>query len=231
MIIVSETVRKFLLDYIRKRVKPGEKLPSEREIARMLEVGRSSVREALQTLCERGIIEKKPGKGNYLKEDSGNQISYNIRKLLPTFDVRSSIDLLEFRRGIETENAYLAALRRTDDTLELLKRSIEELKICVKRGDSIIAPDLAFHNTIAHSAQNKVITEVYDSLIEWFKKVRIEMAIDDDVENAIYYHTEMLKAIKEKNAERSSLLMRRHIEDVLLHYKKMLSEITDLNSI
>ncbi|WP_353948956.1 FadR/GntR family transcriptional regulator [Sporolactobacillus sp. Y61] len=229
MIVVSETVQKYLLDYIKKRAKPGEKLPSEREIARMLEVGRSSVREALQSLCERGIIEKKPGKGNYLKEDSANQIAYNIRTLLPTFDIHSSIDLLEFRRGIETETAYLAALRRTDDTIAVLQKSIEDLELCVKNGASIIAPDLTFHNTIAHSAQNKVITEVYDSLVEWFKKVRIEMAINDDVDHAIYYHTEMLKAIKEKDADRSSLLMRRHIEDVLLHYKKMLSEITEQN--
>ncbi|MCP1358046.1 FadR/GntR family transcriptional regulator [Aneurinibacillus migulanus] len=55
-IIVSETVQKFLCDFIQKKnLQPGDQLPSERELAKLLEVGRSSVREALQTLSEKGV--------------------------------------------------------------------------------------------------------------------------------------------------------------------------------
>lgn len=230
MIGVSETVQKFILDYIRTRAKPGEKLPSEREIAKMLEVGRSSVREALQTLTERGIIEKRPGKGNYLIDRSTDQHAFDIRNLLPAFDVESSLDLLEFRRCIETENAYLAARRRTKETLMILEEAVDELKTCVERQTSIIVPDLKFHNAIAHATQNKIIISVYDSLISFSKKVRIEMAINDDTEHALFYHTSIFEAIKNEDEEKSGNLMRRHIEDVQLHYKKMLSEITPLES-
>ncbi|WP_010632449.1 FadR/GntR family transcriptional regulator [Sporolactobacillus vineae] len=223
--IVSETVQKFLLDYIRTRVKIGDKLPSEREIAKMLQVGRSSVREALQSMCDSGIIEKRPGKGNYLKQKIDGRMTTVVQRLLPTFNIESSLDFLEFRRGIETENAYLAAQRMTSPSIDILKKSIVDLKECVKKGESIIVPDLTFHNTVAHSTQNRVMIQVYDSLIEYFKKVRIEMAINDDVENAVYFHTEILKAIKVRDASKSSMLMRDHIEDVRLHYKKMLSEI------
>lgn len=226
MIGVSETVQKFILDYIRTRAKPGEKLPSEREIAKMLEVGRSSVREALQTLTERGIIEKRPGKGNYLLDHSAQRHDLDFRQLLPKIDVESSLDLLEFRRCMETENAYLAAQRRTKDALLQLEEAVEELKGCVEKKTSIIVPDLKFHNTIAHASQNKVMINVYDSLIHFSKKVRIEMAINDDTEHALFYHTGILNAIRNQDEERSSRLMRRHIEDVQLHYKKMLSEIS-----
>lgn len=227
MIGVSETVQKFILDYIRKRVQPGDKLPSEREIARMLEVGRSSVREALQTLCERGVIEKRPGKGNYLIDRSIDLTKFEIRKLLPTIDVESSLDLLEFRRSLEAENAYLAARRHTSETIDQLQLAVDELKHCVENKQSIIVPDLKFHNTIAYASQNKVMIQVYDLLIDFSKKVRIEMAENDDTEHALYYHSEILEAIKKEDSEKSGNLMRRHVEDVLLHYRKMLSEISN----
>ncbi|EST12761.1 FadR/GntR family transcriptional regulator [Sporolactobacillus laevolacticus] len=228
MIGVSETVQKFILDYIRKRVKPGDKLPSEREIARMLEVGRSSVREALQSLCDRGIIEKRPGKGNYLTNRTIDVNQLDLRQLLPIIDAESSLDLLEFRRSLEAENAYLAARRHTPETIERLQSAVEELALCVKNKQSIIVPDFKFHNTIAHASQNKVMIQVYDSLTDLSKKVRIEMASNDDIEHALYYHTEILEAIKKEDGEKSSSLMRRHIEDVLLHYKKMLTEISGI---
>ncbi|MCO7175813.1 FadR/GntR family transcriptional regulator [Sporolactobacillus kofuensis] len=223
--IVSETVQKFLLDYIRTRVKVGDKLPSEREIAKMLKVGRSSVREALQSMCDTGIIEKRPGKGNYLRQEIDTNLTTVVKRLLPTFDIESSLDFLEFRRGIETENAYLAAQRMTEQSIDVLKMSLVDLKDCIHKGQSIIVPDLTFHNTIAHATQNKVMIHVYDSLIDYFKKVRIEMAINDDVENAVQYHTELLNAIEDRDSNQASLLMRKHIEDVQQHYQKMITEI------
>ncbi|MFT8363929.1 MAG: FadR/GntR family transcriptional regulator [Sporolactobacillus sp.] len=227
MIIVSETVQKFILDYIRKKVKPGGRLPSEREIAKMLEVGRSSVREALQILAERGIIEKIPGKGNFLKEDFSDKLSGNFKRLLPTVDIDSSLDLLEFRRAIESENAYLTAQRCTEEVLVQLQKSIDQLKICVAAEKSIIVPDMAFHYTIAHGTQNGVLASVYDSMVDYFKKVRIEMAISDDVQKAIEYHEGMVEAIRQRDSDRSSALMRLHIEDVRQHYEKMLAELPD----
>lgn len=222
--IVSETIQKFLIDYIRANVSVGDKLPSEREIAKMLKVGRSSVREALQSMCDTGIIEKLPGKGNFLKQEIDSEMTPVMKQLLPSFDVESSLSFLELRRGIETENAYLAAQRMTMQELHALKDSMVDLKECVRAGKSIIGPDLLFHNTIAHASRNKVIIQIYDSLVDYFKKVRIEMAIDDDVDAAVYYHREMIQAIEDRDADKSSLLMRKHIDDVMRHYNKMLTE-------
>ncbi len=226
MIVVSETVQKFLLDYIRKKgLQTGDKLPSERELVQLLEVGRSSVREAIQILAEKGIIEKKPGKGTYLK----TKIHYNklkdITTWLPSIDVNQSLDLLEFRKGIEVKIAFLAAKRRDEACIKKMEKSMDDLAVCVANGTSIIVPDLDFHGTLAIATQNDVIVNVYQSVVENFKKVRMEMAINDDVEHAYYYHKEILKAVKEKDAERSSILMQRHLEDVQFNYRTMLSEL------
>lgn len=224
VVFMSETVQKYLLDYIRKKdLQPGDKLPSERELMQLLEVGRSSVREALQILLERGIIEKQPGKGAYLKNTFNSEVE-NIKSLLPSIDITHSLDLLEFRKGIETEIAYLAAQRMNEEFLTALEESIVNLEGCVKAGTSIIVPDLLFHNTLAQSTNNNVIIQVYQSLADIFKKIRIEMATNDDVEHAMYFHKEILKAINQRNSEKSSILMRQHMEDVQFNYRKMLTE-------
>ncbi|MGN7397771.1 FadR/GntR family transcriptional regulator [Peribacillus frigoritolerans] len=226
MIIVSETVQKFLLDYIRKKnLQPGDKLPSERELVQILEIGRSSVREAFQILAERGIIEKHAGKGAYVRKIIPQNDFKNLTDLFPSMDFNASLDLLEFRKGIETENAFLAAMRSDNNSIDDLERSIYDLEMCIRNGSSIIVPDLNFHRTLALATQNDVIVQVYKSMVDFFKKVRIEMAINYNVENALYYHKEILIAIKQKKTERSCILMRRHIEDVQLNYRKMLSEM------
>jgi len=226
LIIVSESVQKFLLDFIRKKgLQPGDKLPSERELVQLLEVGRSSVREALQILTERGYIEKHAGKGAYVKSIIPHNDFTDLSDLFPSMDILASLDLLEYRKGIETENAFLAAMRRDHTSIEDLERSIYDLEMCIRNGTSIIAPDVDFHGTLALATQNEVIVQVYKSLVNFFKKVRIEMAINDNVENALYYHKEIVIAIKHKNPERSGILMRRHIEDVQLNYRRMLVEM------
>lgn len=226
MSVVSETVQKFLLDYIRKKdLKRGDKLPSERELVQLLEVGRSSIREALQILAERGVIEKQAGKGVYLKTTLHHDQLKNITTWLPSLDVKQSLDLLEFRKGIEVKIAFLAAKRRDIKSIETLEKSIDDLIICVESGTSIIVPDLLFHGTLATATQNDVIVSVYKSVVDNFKRVRMEMAINDDMDHALYFHREILKAVKEQDSERSGKLMELHLEDVQQNYRVMLSEL------
>ncbi|UOQ46604.1 FadR family transcriptional regulator [Gracilibacillus caseinilyticus] len=228
MIVVSETVLKFLLDYIRKKeLEVGDKLPSERELVQLLEVGRSSVREALQTLAERGIVEKQPGKGAYLKTTIHDQELEELTTWIPSLDVNKSMDLLEFRKGVEVKITYLAAKRRNEDDLSRLQQAIEDLSRCISNGTSIIVPDLDFHSALAYATHHDIIVPVYHSVVDNFKKVRMEMAINDDVENALYYHQEILKAITEHDSERAGLFMQRHLEDVQFNYRNMLSELNN----
>ncbi|RNB90624.1 FadR family transcriptional regulator [Brevibacillus fluminis] len=226
MVIVSETVQKYLLDFIRKKeLKPEDKLPSERELVNMLEVSRSSIREALQTLAEQGIVEKRPGKGVYIKKNPFQNNGEITQTLMMLVDFTSSLHLLELRQGVEGEIAHLAAKRIEKADIQILEQSIVDLEVCIKMDTPIIVPDLVFHNTLARSTQNGIILQVYNSIAEFFKKVRIEMATEDDVHQALYYHKEILQAVKAGDSERSSKWMREHIEDVKQHYQKMLNRL------
>ncbi|WP_198512568.1 FadR/GntR family transcriptional regulator [Bacillus sp. mrc49] len=222
MAIVSETVQKFLCDFILKNnLMCGDQLPSERELAKLLEVSRSSVREALQSLSEKEIIEKKIGKGVYVKKN----FHLNDQAFSSTFEISVNIDnsleLLELRKVIEAEIVYLAAKKIEPNEINILEQSLVDLEVCIKMESSIIVPDLVFHRTLARSTNNQVIIDMYNNISEFFKKVRIEMATYDDAINALYYHQQILKAVKSGDSDRSSKLMKEHIEDVKSHYIKM----------
>ncbi|RJS50296.1 hypothetical protein CJ483_22740 [Bacillus sp. PK3_68] len=224
--MVSETVQKFICDFIHKKnLQPGEQLHSERELAKLLEVSRASVREALQALSEKGIIEKRIGKGAFVKKNPFIEDIEIPKSFMMPMDISNSLDLLEFRKVIEVEIAYLAAKRIQTHEIHILEKSLVDLEVCIKMQSSIIVPDLVFHGTLARSINNDVIIQVYNSISEFFKKIRIEMAVYDDVENALYYHQQILRAIKKGEAEKCSKLMREHIEDVQRSYQEMLKEL------
>ncbi|MFD0829798.1 FadR/GntR family transcriptional regulator [Neobacillus sp. M.A.Huq-85] len=226
MAIVSETVQKFLCDLIQnKNLKLGDPLPSERELAKWLEVSRTSVREALQTLSEKGIITKQIGKGAFVKKNPFVEDREISKSLMMSMDVNNSLELLEFRKAIEVEIAYLAAKRIQSCDIQILEKSLIDLEVCIKMESSIVVPDLVFHGTLARSINNEVMIQTYNSISDFFKRVRIEMAVYDDVQNALYYHQQILNAIKNGEAERSSKLMREHIEDVQQHYQNMLKQL------
>jgi GntR family transcriptional repressor for pyruvate dehydrogenase complex len=125
---------------------------------------------------------------------------------------------------IEAEIAYLAAKRIKPNEINILEQSLVDLEVCIKMGSSIIVPDLVFHRTLARSTNNQVIIDMYNNISEFFKKVRIEMATYDDPKIALYYHQQILKAVKKGDSDRSSTLMKEHIEDVKSHYIKMVEE-------
>lgn len=207
MEVVSETVQKFLCDLIRKKnLHPGAQLPSERELVRILGVSRSSVREALQTLSEKAIIVKKAGKGVFVKRNPFSEATEFSGSLAISMDINNSLDLLELRKAIEVEIAYLAAKRIQSHNLLIIEQTLVDLEVCIKMESSIIVPDLVFHGTLARATNNEVIIQVYNSISEFFKKIRIEMAVYDDIQNALYYHQQMFTALKKGEAEKCSKL-------------------------
>ena len=94
-------------------LKPGQKLASERELAQQFEVSRPSVREAIQKLVAKGILESYQGGGNYVSETIGAGFSDPLLELLIKHP-EAQHDLLEFRHALEGLCAHYAALRRTE---------------------------------------------------------------------------------------------------------------------
>ena len=117
-----------------KTLKPGDKLPSERELAAQFSVGRISVREALRMLEQAGLILIKQGSGGgaYVKAADTSAISESVYDLVSRSDI-SLGDLTEVRLAVEKQILQSAFEKITADDLEMLEKSIEELEMVIKK--------------------------------------------------------------------------------------------------
>ncbi|MEW2075793.1 FadR/GntR family transcriptional regulator [Streptomyces sp. NPDC012403] len=136
----------------------GDKLPSEAELCRALEVSRPVLREALRALQTMGLTVSRTGKGTFVVADAVED---------PTFGDYAASDLLEVRRHIEIPVAGYAARRRTPENLDRLTHLLDRME---RETDTMawVAMDTLFHLTVAEAAQNpvfrRVIEEIRDAL-------------------------------------------------------------------
>lgn len=136
----------------------GDKLPSEAELCRTLEVSRPVLREALRALQTMGLTVSRTGKGTFVVAGSVED---------PTFGDYAASDLLEVRRHIEIPVAGYAALRRTPENLDHLVHILDRME---RETDTTawVAMDTLFHLAVAEAAQNpvfrRVIEEIRDAL-------------------------------------------------------------------
>lgn len=155
---VVAQIRRAILD---DRLKQGDRLPSERELCRQFDVSRATLREGLRTLEAVGVITIRPGStgGIFVSEPQGDQVGAALEALLRFRRVTAS-ELAEFRVSFESESAYWAALRATDDDVAHLLGLAERFRQLA--GDesvpwsTFVEVDLAFHEGIAEASKNQV---------------------------------------------------------------------------
>ncbi len=145
-------------------LKPGDKLPTEKELCEGFGVGRSSVREALQSLEYLGMVESRPGIGRFLSQDS--MALLNSQNWRSTLEQASTFELMEARRILEATTARLAAERATDEVIGRLESLLQAMKAVMDNNmDLFFEKELNFHLTLAGACQNSVLTELVNVLI------------------------------------------------------------------
>ena len=157
---IVERITQFILD---TGLRPGDKLPSERDLVARLGVGRSSLREAIKTLSAIGIVSVQIGDGMYV---SGGQTAVLTRPLswgLLLGD-HSTREVIEARRIVEVELIGLAALRTTEDDLATIAARWEAMRAGFDDAATFTEADQNFHLAIAAAARNSVLYHVLDTL-------------------------------------------------------------------
>jgi GntR family transcriptional repressor for pyruvate dehydrogenase complex len=211
---VYEEVAKQIERLILKKLKPGDKLPSERELAELLQVSRSSIRDAIRSLELVGLVEPRQGAGTIVREVSAetwvNPIANALerRKELVT-------ELLDFRKMLEPPLAARAAthasVEEVSEMEDILKRQEEKLS----QGDAAIAEDSEFHYNIALASGNTVVLKVIDTLMDLLRDTRERsLQVEGRSQKSLAGHRRILAAVKRHDAEAAKAAMRRHIEDV-----------------
>jgi GntR family transcriptional repressor for pyruvate dehydrogenase complex len=207
-----------IVDQIRNLIsqgnlKPGDRLPPERELIREFDVSRPSLREALNSLVAMGFLEIK-GKRTFIRSVASESMQ-NPLLLLIKADTQKIFDLIEVRKAIEGWSAFLAAQRATEEDINQLGSIIEEMKKAFEKGQSWEKQDADFHLGIAQATHNTIQTHVmstiYDLLRESVAKVFKNRT---KVKKLLDHHQRIFNAIKNHSPDKAREKTLEHLNNV-----------------
>ena len=189
---------------------PGQKLPSERELAKRFEVSRASLRPALKVLETMGVIRQRVGDGTYVTTEPLGILSEPLEFLVLVDDI-SYHELLETRLIVEPHLAALAAERATARDLEPLERSLEEMKAALGDTEAIFRADVAFHAGIYSAAGNRLCERFFGVLHRAYLE-SIRTTSKFNVPEAIFRSHELIyEAIRDRRPDDARQRMTEHL--------------------
>jgi DNA-binding FadR family transcriptional regulator len=195
---------------------PGDQLPPQRELARALGIGMSTLREAIQSLHTIGILEVRHGEGTYVTDRKNGLVEKQVDLSLAVGDLDLQM-LFEARGILEPGFAYYAATRATESQATELFQILEQERQAIINGkkEEMYGLDLAFHRKIAEMAANKFLLQIEGSLIKALDNLLQELPLTLE---GWSMHYEVAVAIRNHNAFQASEAMRTLIEASAARY-------------
>ena len=208
---VAAQIERLILD---GTLAPGDRLPSERELAERFDVSRSAIREAIRALELKGFVEPRPGEGTLIRTPTFDSLLNPLASLLG--QKRELVaELLDVRQMLEPPLAARAARHAGPEDLahleEILKRQTER----VNRQELAIEEDSEFHYTIARAAKNSVIMKVLDMMMDVLRESRERsLQVDGRREKSLAGHRRVFNAIKRRDPHAAEIAMRDHLTEI-----------------
>lgn len=212
-----------------KQILPGEKLPSENELAEQFDVSRTIVREALKILRERRLITVQDGRGAFVLSPTPEASMKALSRYISRLDIKESHEMLfEVRLLLEPELAYMAAERCTKKGIEQLDHCMNELRTSQNDPEKWIETDLKFHKLLAKTTHNPYALVFIETLLFHMDfLVGSGFLLDGAIQATISSHEEILEAIRERNPEEAKENMRQHILNSQLRLTEALQKFSD----
>ena len=215
------TVSDAIVDQLRGLVaqgilKPGDRLPSERELCKRFGVGRTSVREALKPLITMGLLEGRMGSGTFVAAETGQFLKSLQWGLLS--DLQSRDDLVETRHMLETNAAYWAAERAGEENLAVIGVTLNGMEENLGHPTIFQKFDADFHFEIARAAQNRMLYRLINVIrgqIQTWIGERLALTPDRSeilARTSLAQHRDIFAAIEAKDGPAARAAMDRHIQ-------------------
>ncbi|AGK52064.1 FadR/GntR family transcriptional regulator [Bacillus sp. 1NLA3E] len=180
--LTQKTAVEKVTEYIKtkiiyKELKPNDKIPTETELCELLNVSRSSVREALKVLEAINIIQIRRGDGTYISEPEDISITQSLlfKMILTNMQLK---ELVDFREQMEVAVLKLAIANATKEDIKILSKNQEAFLECIEKNpddyETLHTLDLNFHKTLAASTKNKLMEEIYLFSLEIFSPMILE---------------------------------------------------------
>jgi GntR family transcriptional repressor for pyruvate dehydrogenase complex len=220
--VLSEKIAHSLLNLIKeKQLRPGDRLPPERELAAMMNVSRPSLREALRALQIMNIIDNRQGSGTYITSLEPERLVEHL-DIIFTLNDSTYIELFEARKILEAGAAELAAREITDEEIDELENCVERAREALDDPEAFLEIDLDLHRRILEATDNKILALFMRSISQLSILSRRRTAEHIDVRRqTIKDHHAIVQALKsrEPGAARTAML------DHLSHVERRMKQI------
>ncbi|MEV8112377.1 FadR/GntR family transcriptional regulator [Pseudarthrobacter oxydans] len=210
---LSQSVAKQLLRAIETgEFLTGEKLPAERHLMERYEVGRNTIREAVQSLVSQGVLDVRPGRGTTVRSLDGRaaleQQSFSSRLSDTAID-----DVYEFRMLLETDAAAKAAERADEQDRAEVAAALKNYEDAVNNGTGMYRRDVEFHAAIAHASKNTAYSAALEAVANTLVAARQATdTVPGAVEQALIEHRAIARYILDGNVGAARAAMVMHIE-------------------
>jgi GntR family transcriptional repressor for pyruvate dehydrogenase complex len=199
------------------KYKVGDKLPPERVLMKQLDVGRSSLREAMGALILTGILSARPGRGTFVSAQpdvlSARSLTWRVQMGRERIE-----ELVETRIVLEQAIAGLAAARAKESDMIEIRRAFSLLESALKKKKRAarVQADMSFHFALARASHNtalmRFLSELHNLMEIWMKQASRAGAFYR-IDALLEHHREIVKAVEEHDVERAQKAMRKHLEE------------------
>ncbi|HNV76075.1 MAG: FadR family transcriptional regulator [Gemmatimonadetes bacterium] len=212
--LFQEIVEHVQAQILSGELKPGDRIPAERELATHFGVSRAAVREAIKSLAEKGLVEVHVGRGTFVATLTTDHVVESMSLLLR--DARNTPEhLQEAREILEVPIARLAAQHRTAEHIERLRAHMRTMEAQQHLTRAFIDADGDFHYELARATGNPVLEIVSRTLLTMLRSERVFMVgFRDEIGGAIRSHAEIVAAVERQDAEAAGTAMATHLGHV-----------------
>jgi len=205
-------------------LKPGQKIMPERELAEVLDVSRTSVRDAIRKLVVMGFLDQKQGQGTFVR--SPEVLGKSPLAVAMEAQDATLVDLLEVRMGLECNAAFMAAQRSEPEDIRFLEKSLDMLRKNIRCEKPCEEADVSFHMAIAYATKNPLQVYLMKNFFDFLFisiKENLKYLYEEphNIEMIFEQHTRIFEAIRDKDAGMAFDAMKDHITYVIEFFREL----------
>ena len=224
-ISISEEIVQQIVELISTgHLKPGQRLPSERELCKNFGASRSSLREALRCLSILGVLDARVGEGTSVAKNGARFLEKIVewRMITEKHDIEN---LMEVRIGLEGVSAATVARMGNEHDIRTLEDILAKMKLCLHDQKRFAAHDLEFHVTLAKASQNSLLVDLI-SLIrsQLAKGVYRVLLLPHAIPRTFKEHGKIVEAIKAGDSRAARDAMQEHLANAIARYETTLQK-------
>lgn len=230
---ITDMVAQRIVEYVRvHNLRPGDRLPPEKDLARDLRVSRGSVREALRSLAATGVVEMQHGLGTFVAKPS--ILTLLAHGLFPSYvtTARDLDDVTSARRVFEPEMTAMAAQRATSEDLAAMAAALDRMVEQASQGTLEPQPMIDFHRALLRAAGNQVLLELTLPIVRLLSELMPHILASygtppdhDFLQHEITIHRELYEAVKSGDPEAARAAALNHVDDAFLQARQALDHL------